>query len=148
MDKRKFERCIDVIYHDASFQSFLPFWHEFHVARATAAASCFGNSPCQARGLWYGPQWAGSGKLAWPFRPLISKKGIQYDQFESIWYIFGILNSNTTLSGNLVLCRPLDSSLDSVVQHPMDLPMLEMGANINSASINSLGLSGVTHGHP
>jgi hypothetical protein len=137
MDKRKFERCIDVIYHDASF---LPFWHEFHVARATAAASCFGNSPCQARGLWYGPQWAGSGKLAWPFRPLISNLAsnmINLNQFD----IFGILNSNTTLSGNLVLCRPLDSSLDSV-QHPMDLLMLEMGANINiinSASINSLG---------
>ena len=69
---------------------------------------------------------------------------INLNQFD----IFGILNSNTTLSGNLVLCRPLDSSLDSVVQHPMDLLMLEMGANINSASINSLGLSGVTHGHP
>jgi hypothetical protein len=68
---------------------------------------------------------------------------INLNQFD----IFGILNSNTTLSGNLVLCRPLDSSLDSV-QHPMDLLMLEMGANINiinSASINSLGwLSGVT----
>lgn len=75
MDKRKFERCIDVIYPNASF----PFWHDFHVAQATAAASCFGNSPCQARGLWYGPQWAGSGKLAWAISATHFKFGIPYD---------------------------------------------------------------------